>query len=64
MPDIGYCLAEQRHFRSRREIIVRLRITTVVVLLAAIAATVVLGTGPAQAAWDVAGYTWSNITAP
>lgn len=61
---VGYRSAEQRHSRSHREIIVRLRITTVAVLLAAIAAAVILSPGTAQAAWDMAGYTWSNITAP
>lgn len=44
----------------------RLRImaTTVAALLLAAAAAVILSPGQAQAAWELAGYTWSNIYVP
>lgn len=44
------------------EIIVRVRTMalTVAALLAAIGVAGILALGQAQAAWDVAGYTWSN----
>ncbi|WP_422768773.1 hypothetical protein ACN28C_18405 [Plantactinospora sp. WMMC1484] len=39
---------------------VRTMVMTVAVLLVATGVAVVLGLGQLQAAWDVAGYTWSN----